>query len=99
MSDQATLRAVIFKDGDQWIAQALECDICAQGPDLDTLRERFLDTLSAEQQLAHEAGVDLVADIGPAPAHFFSMWDERSQFSKSIKMKGDNAKLELALCA
>ena len=88
-----TLRVVVFKEGDIWIAQALEHDICAQGADLDAVTERLQEAVAAEIGLAIANGEDPLADIQPAPSNFFRMWDERSRFTT----KGE--RLQLALCA
>lgn len=104
MSNQAhaelKLRVVVFAEGDQWVAQGLEHDICAQGSDLDTVQERFLDTLDVERSMAVEAGESPFTNIGPAPEHFFRMWEERSKFSSPASLEGNNdGQVELALCA
>ena len=93
------LRVVVFKDGDMYVAQGLEHDICAQGPDLNTVHQRFLDTLDAERGMAAEDG-KAELDLEPAPQHFFTMWEERSKFSSPVDLEGDNdGRVELALCA
>jgi hypothetical protein len=94
------LRVVVFAEGNQWIAQALEHDICAQGPDLNTVQERLLDTIDAEVSMATAAGEVPFLSISPAPEHFFRMWDERSKFSAPVNLTGNNdGRVELALCA
>jgi hypothetical protein len=92
------LRVVIFQEGDAWIAQGLEHDICAQGSDLSVLRERFVATLEAELDHAREQGKQTLEHIGPAPDHFFQMWKERSSFSEKLG-GNDDGQVELALCA
>lgn len=84
-----TLRVVVFKDGDMYVAQCLEYDICAQGQDLDTVEQRFLDTLDAERFVAKQNGRSL-QDIGQAPKQFFTMWEERSKFCSPVKLGGDD---------
>jgi hypothetical protein len=96
-AENDTLRVVIFQEGDIWIAQGLEHDICAQGSDLDALRGRFVATLQAEIDHAREQGKRSLKDIGPAPEHFFQMWEERSSFSS--KLGNSDGQVELALCA
>ena len=83
-ANDKTLRVVVFAEDGQWIARALEHDICAQGPDLDTVQERLLDTIDAERSMAVEAGTDPFSDIAPAPEHYFRMWEERSKFSSPV---------------
>lgn len=95
-----TIRVVVYPEADAWIAQALELDICAQGSTPDEVRESFLDTLDCELSMAADAGEDPSVSIGPAPSQFFAMWDQRSQFSCTVKLEGnDDGQVELALCA
>ena len=82
-----TLRTVVFKDGDMWVAQCLEHDVCVQACDLTTLRSRM------EVAMA----VEILQAVPPAPGRFFDMWDKRSQFNHSKQSEG--VELEMALCA
>jgi hypothetical protein len=93
-----SLRVVIFQEGDIWIAQALEHDICAQGSDLDVVKERFVATMEAELDHAREQGKASLDHIPQAPDHFFQMWKERSSFSEKLE-GNDDGQVELALCA
>ncbi len=71
----ATIRVIIFKDGDLWVAQCLEYDIAAQAGDLDTLRSRLLVTVRAEAEAGVEYNGEAFKGIGPAPRHFHEMWE------------------------
>ena len=83
-----TLRIVTFKEGDIWVAQCLEHDVCAQASDLDTVRSRIEMALQAESPLEK---------LPEAPAHFFELWDRKSDFHKTGK--SDGVEYEMALCA
>jgi hypothetical protein len=67
------LRIVVFKDGDTYVAQALEHDICTQAPDMKSLRRR-MDALVDAERASGKAAFDSIA---PAPKHYFDMWDGR----------------------
>lgn len=84
----STLRIVAFKEGDIWVAQCLEHDVCAQASDLDTVRSRIEMALQAESPLE---------SLPQAPAHFFELWDRKSDFKKNGK--SDGMEYEMALCA
>lgn len=92
------VRVVIFKEADQWIAQMLEHDICAQGPDLDTVRERFLATLRAEVAESERNGHAPLENIGPAPALFEQKWNQRSSFAE-CRDGDDGVPVEFAIAA
>jgi len=91
------VRVIAFQECDQWVAQCLEHDVCAQAADLDTLRDRVEATLLAEDAALREAGKGGLGTLPPAPEHFFGMWEKRSGFNRSGA--ADGVDYELALCA
>lgn len=98
--DTQSLRVAVFAEGDTWLAQALELDVCAQGASPDEVKERIVDTLDCELSLASEAGENPFETIGPAPQQFFAMWEQRSGFKSTATLdRGDDGRVELALCA
>jgi hypothetical protein len=94
MSRDETLRVVVFWEGESWIAQCLEYDICAQAPDVDTLRSRLAVALDAEW----EAGGNSFSGIEKAPEHFFKKW-ERCTSRIQPASESDRVEVEMALCA
>lgn len=83
-----SVRIVAFKEGDIWVAQCLEHDVCVQAADLDTVRARMEVAIEAEKPLGR---------LPKAPARFFELWDKKSGFNKSGK--SDGVDYEMALCA
>lgn len=84
----STLRIVTFKEGDIWVAQCLEHDVCVQASDLHTLRSRMEVAIQAESP---------ITNLPKAPSHFFELWDRKSGFHNSGKT--DDVEYEMALCA
>lgn len=97
MANNDSVRVIAFQECDQWVAQCLEHDICAQAADLDTLFARVEATLAAEYSALREAGKDGLNALPAAPEHFFRMWEKRSDFNRTGAADGVN--YELALCA
>lgn len=94
------IRIIAFREGDCWIAQCLEYDICAQAPDLDELSARIDATIDAERAYSVSQDKKPFEGIGPAPEHFVEMWERRSKkFTSPVSSGGDAARVELALCA
>jgi hypothetical protein len=95
------LRAVIFQDGDMWVAQCLEYDIGAQAHDLDTVRRRLDVAIEIERLTSLEIHGRDFAGIDEAPAHFFEMWEKRSKSNKQSKVMkaGEPFGVEMARCA
>lgn len=67
------IRVILFKDGDAWIAQGLEHDICAQAPSMNELYGRFEVAVHLESE--EVGGLDR---IPPAPAKFHEMWETKA---------------------
>lgn len=87
------LRVVVFKDGDMYVAQCLEHDICAQAADIKTLRHRLDAAVDAERDHARQMGKTISDSLAPAPEHFLEMWE------KSWGAQTESGDTRLALCA
>jgi hypothetical protein len=96
MSASQAIRVIAFKDGDCWVAQCLEHDICAIAGDLETLQYRLEVAVEAERALCNEKGLDLDS-LPVAPQYFFDKWERRSDFEHSGHANGVG--YEMALCA
>lgn len=73
MSNPMTIRIVTFKEGDLFVAQALEVDVCAQGRTMEEANRRLVATMCAEDADAKANGRSLL-DIGPAPHPFHVLY-------------------------
>lgn len=71
MSDK--IRVILFREGDAWVAQGLERDICVQADRLDELYGRF--EVAVRLEGSEPGGMDRIA---PAPKYFFDLWDRKS---------------------
>ena len=67
MMDRTTVRIIVFKNGEKFVAQALEVDIAAQGETPEEASRRLDVALKAEAREAKAAGRELFDMIGPAP--------------------------------
>ena len=61
------LRVLVFREGEAYVAQCLEKDICVQGKDLEQLFKRLSGTLYLE--------IPHMGDIPSAPNKFLEMWE------------------------
>jgi hypothetical protein len=86
------MRVIVFAEGDRWVAQALEHDICATAASVPELKTVFSVTVDLEEQ---EPGG--LARIGAAPDSFFAMWDAANGTRPSM-MLGDGM-IEMKLAA
>jgi hypothetical protein len=82
------LKQIAFREGDMWIGQCLEIDICAQAETLEILRDRIDAMIVAEQALA---GYQMTATPAHAPTHFHLMWDSCSIEKHGFRIVINNA--------
>lgn len=85
MSKEGTIRVVTFKEGDFFVAQALEVDVCAQGRTMDEANRRLILTLKAEESDAEAEGRTLW-DIGPAPRPFHVLFQDHEVGRTELKV-------------
>lgn len=76
--DETNIRAIIFREGDVYVAQCLEYDISAQAPNIDALLERIEMTVHAEFASCEERGKDARECICPAPHYYDTLWNTKS---------------------
>jgi hypothetical protein len=85
MSAHKSLRVVVFREEDLYVAQCLEHDICVQADSLPKLQKRFEATLRLE-------GDDLDL-IDPAPPRFHDLW------ASAEALESEDAQTEMRLAA
>lgn len=92
-----TIRVIVFKDADLWVAQCIEHDIGAQAPDVDTLMARLQVVMSAELKESLDKHKVPFAGIEPAPERFSLMWDRRARVEMTPPAWMVNAQQPIAL--
>lgn len=72
------LRVLLMKDGagGNWVAQCLEYDIAAQGENLQEAMSAFEYVLNCEAAYSSAQDQEPLAGIGPAPDHYWRMYDQ-----------------------
>jgi len=78
-SIKKSVRVVAFPEGDGWIAQCVEHDICAQGRDLPAVQRNMTAALVAECDYTVAKGGEPFAGIDPAPSYFEAMFEEAEE--------------------
>jgi hypothetical protein len=69
------LRVVAFQEGDSWIAQCVDYDLCVQGADLAQVKRRMTALIQLETDFTTKNNGALFAGIDPAPDYFTAMFD------------------------
>jgi len=83
------MRVLIRKEGDMFVGQCLEHDICTQGGSVDELMSRLVQTIQIECQERDGS----LEDIAPAPEEYHNIWDKARPF------EDDDSGHKLALAA
>lgn len=80
---ELVLNVFIFKDGcGEWVLQALEHDIAAQGTTLREARDAFQEIMNGQIILDLEKGINPLSMIPPAPPIF---WDLKEKTGVELK--------------
>ena len=74
-----TVRIVAFQEGDHWVTQCVEYDICAQGKDLAQARRRMAVALREEAAFTKKHNGEEFAGIDAAPDYFAAMYDSAEE--------------------
>lgn len=69
------LRFVAFREGDGWVAQCVDYDICTQGTDLAQARRRMNVALRCEAEFTEQKNGKAFAGIDAAPDYFAAMYE------------------------
>jgi len=68
-----TIRVIFYQDGEKWLAQAIEHDICVQADKLDDLYGRF--EVAVRLECDETGSLD---HIPSAPDHFEQLWQRKA---------------------
>ena len=89
MSDEfsVTISAVVFPDGDYWVVQGIEHDICAQGRTIKDACQAFEEAVCANAMIGLAQGVSPLADISPAPEKYQRMFERASMSMTTTQLE------------
>jgi hypothetical protein len=98
--DETHIRAIVFKDGDFFVAQCLEYDVSAQSMTIDGVIDRLELTLEAEFEACETVGKNPKECIGPAQNYYHGLWDKRTLNVARVQVQSPAlVTLELGLAA
>ncbi|MFN3167689.1 MAG: hypothetical protein ACE37H_11565 [Phycisphaeraceae bacterium] len=75
----ATLRVCILYQDGEYLAQCVDYDISAAGQTVDLALDEFVRTYMKFCLVAHELGVEPLADVPPAPMEYLERWRRDTQ--------------------
>lgn len=74
MVESLSIRAVVFQDGERWIAQCLEYDLCTSANDRKELTRKLASQLRLQIVLDLAKGKKPFQDLPRAPQRFWEMY-------------------------
>jgi hypothetical protein len=74
MVESLSIRAVVFQDGERWIAQCLEYDLCTSAEDRKELTRKLASQLRLQIVLDLAKGKKPFQDLPRAPQRFWEMY-------------------------
>jgi len=75
-----SIRAIVFREGNWYVAQCLEVDIATQAKSLGALREELERMLKGYGEVAREEQAQPFAGLPEAPKKFHDMWEHAWQY-------------------
>ena len=86
-----SMRVIVYRECEAWVAQVLEHDISAQGVDFQSAIRRLTATVNAECRHTVQKHGREFEGIDPAPAIFEQMWNDVEQ-----SLQADNLEFRIA---
>ena len=84
LNHDGVIKAVMFREGDWWVAQCLDVDIAGQARNERDLYYELGRLLVGRIMAAGKLGVDPFATLPPAPRRYWDMFDRAQTQEKTI---------------
>jgi len=84
MLGEEVIRAVLFKEGEWWVAQCLDVDIAAQAESERDLYYELGRLLVGRILAGEKLGVDPFASLPPAPRRYWDMFSKAESQPKTM---------------
>jgi hypothetical protein len=86
-----SIRVLVFKEGELWVAQGLERDICVQAKTLEDLQANF--EVAVRLEADEQGGLERIPE---APKYFQEMWDRRAGTFSPLANNDDHIEYGMA---
>lgn len=94
---ESRIRAIVYREGDVYVAQCIEYDIATQASDIETLLDRLELTIEAEFEACEEAGKAPKECICPAPVYYHELWGARTYKIDRVNVSSPLYPIDVAL--
>ena len=89
MSQEISINAIAYEEGDAWVIQGLEYDIVASASDLQSLPKAFTRAVFDSACITQHLGRKPLEGIGPAPAHFRALFEQAQLEMRAVNSPSD----------
>lgn len=86
MTAESKIRVILYREGNVWIAQALECDLATSGPDIEQALNRIGAMIVASRSR--------MAQLDAAPGRFFLMFEHGEDLTPELMAELDDAGID-----
>lgn len=93
---ETLIRVVVYREGESYVAQCLEYDVAAHGPEIDVAIERLELALEADFDVCEARGKKPCDTIPPAQNYFHKLWDKKSLTLKKTVIETGARDIEFA---
>jgi hypothetical protein len=88
-----SVRAVVFREGEHWVAQCLEYRYAIQARRLEDIPRVLRSCLKAQILVSRENGIEPFHGFEPAPKRYWDMYDHADPLPESIEAREDDSPL------
>ena len=93
------IRAVVFKEGEHWVAQCLEYRYAIQTRKIEDMPRVLRECLTAQILVSRELGIEPFNGFGPAPRRFWEMYERAEPFPESTQAPESSPEVEMRVAA
>ena len=84
------IHVLLIREGDFWVAQALDVDIAAQGRTISLAQKAFIHTVNAQLRLDRVHGREPFQGIAAAPQLYWDAFFKHARDLEQTVVEGDN---------
>ena len=93
------IRAVVFKEGEHWVAQCLEYRYAVQTRQIEDMPRVLLECLTAQILVSRQLGVEPFNGFGPAPRRFWEMYERAAPLPDPAEAPESAPEVEMRVAA
>jgi hypothetical protein len=93
------IRAVIFREGEHWVAQCLEYRYAIQTRELGNIPKELGECLAAQILVSRQLGIEPFHGFEPAPRRFWEMYERAIPLPEPTMASASGAEVKMRVAA